>query len=263
MKKIFHIVALAALVFGMASCEKENTDTYLEVQSEEFGMQVTEVTEYSVTFDIVPVDKKATFDYVLMPKSKLASFDVNWAINQSYKKAQNGGTLYHGNLKDIHVTNLYSDAEYVIAVYYVDMEGEHDSKEATFAHFRTTGVPVSKIVPFEDQNAEITDYTSTGYLFYDGLIHYGWQLHASCGDYSLFFETDDTEEIAGTYDAAEFVDGVAKYKYDVTHYQIESGRVTVTGTKPYFNISGFLIDSENVRYDLNIHVTKYEIGIDE
>ncbi len=256
MKKIFFFIAMAAMVFGIASCQNNESNDPV-VQTDEFAIEVTEVTEYYATFDITPSDKTMTYDYIVMRASEKESFDIGWAINRSYEKHRHGGELYKGDLKDVQALNLYSAAEYVIAVYYVDTHGDRDSKEATFAPFKTTGEPVAKVIPFNSDSAEIVDYTSTGYIYYDGLTHYGWNFIAYYGDLHVGFETDNTYEIPGTYDVSRFIDATAFHPEDKTMYRVVTARVTVTGTKPYFYISGFLIDDLNVRYDLNVSVTKY------
>ena len=154
MKKFFSLVAIAALVFGMASCEKQKD---IEVKSDEFGINVTKVTENSVTFDITPSDKTATYDFVIMPASEKDEFDLGMAQSASEENAREGGSLYVGDLKGAQIGDLMSEMEYAIAAYIVDTITGHGSNEATFAIFTTEGVKVSKTVEFNDQQAKMIE----------------------------------------------------------------------------------------------------------
>ena len=257
MNKIFNLVAIFALVCGMASCKPGETESEPVEPVEEFVIQVTAVTDNSVTLDITPSDKTVTYDYVVIRASEKESFDVGWAINQSYEKHLHGGKLYRGDLKDAQATGLRSETEYVIAVYYVDTNGDRDSKEATFASFKTTEVQVTMTVDISDSNAELIDYTTTGYT-YHGEIHYGWKLNSSYYEYDLILQTDNTHSITGTFDISQFID--ARVYYDAMSHEIEKGEVIVTGTAPNYDLNGYLIDDQNVRFDLFITVSDYIVG---
>lgn len=258
MKKFFSLVAIAALVFGMASCEKKDQPTEPAVKSDEFGIKVTKITENSVTFDIIPSDKSATYDFVIIPASEKDEFDLGLAQNASEIKAREGGSLYVGDLKGAQIGDLMSEMEYAIAAYIVDTITGHGSNEATFAIFTTEAVKVSKTVEFNDQQAKMIDYTSMGLDVEGGDVHHFWTVEATYKDYLLKLHSGSTMEILGSYDALQLAE--TRVEYDGTSHAIKTGELTVSGDKLAFEISGHLIDDANVRFNLNIKVTDYEEG---
>ncbi len=256
MKKIFSFVAILALVCGMASCQN-NKETEPEVKGGEFDVKVTAVTENSVTFDIVPSDKEATYDFVLMPTSQKADFYLPDAQNESYTHAKEGSKLFVGELRGMFVKGLQSNTKYTIAVYYVDTIFSKISEEATFVDFITEEAQAANTVEFNDQQAKIIDYTTIGY--HDGNeVHHFWTVEAVYKNYELKLHSGSTMDIAGTYDAVQLAQSTMNYG-DESH-AIKAGEITVTGEKPDFVISGYVLDDANVRFNLNIKVTDYEEG---
>lgn len=109
-------------------------------------------------------------------------------------------------------------------------------------------------IPLTSDNAVMLDFTATGLDDGSGNIQKCWRVFAICGDYEVELYSGSTEKVAGTYDASQLPNSVVIG--DKAHY-FKSGKVKVTGEKPAYEISGYLIDEENVRFNLNLKINDY------
>ena len=105
-----------------------------------------------------------------------------------------------------------------------------------------------------NDHAQMLYYTSTGLDDGSGTIQKCWRVFAICGDYELELYSGSTEEVAGTYNASQLPNSVVIGEQ--AHY-FKAGKVKVTGEKPAYKISGYLIDDANLRFNLNLKISDY------
>jgi len=144
MKKVLSILAIAAIVFGMASCNEKN-----EVNPQRFKVSITDVTETSFHLSIVPPDEEMTYVYYAFTLGTCNALEnQSGGLTATLKDmSSTTGTI------DMDVNDLLPGVKYVLCVAEKDADKKEIIGEVERTRFETKSME-AKLPDFVEEGQE-------------------------------------------------------------------------------------------------------------
>lgn len=182
MKKILSLLAITAVVLGMASCKNGNTtDNTINNEPEapvtRFKITVDEITATSADVTIVPPDEQMY--YVYWPFNE-ATF--NW-FQQQGDGVENGLKVFepHQGIYEGKWENMYPNTKYVLCVGEKNKETNTMVGDVEYIRFQTPSME-AKLPTFIDEGQEYLPMTGSCGFMADNLVGFDGEYLLPDGD---------------------------------------------------------------------------------